>query len=262
MLFTHELKKHNLNDLDPLKDLWNDSDGCPDGVGDNSVIDSERETQVYFRNLEEHLIGHIKESCGAVGAIAWLTNGNILDALATLEDCAIVVQKEDFLRPDYANTVKDSNWRNWLRRKYDALKPTNPYSHQANMISSLSVCYGWCNHAVRCVGNHNSTKTPAFPRMHNKFLIVSKQRDFDKMLEAYPGLSDALEYCDLFLPTGVWTGSFNFTKNAGYSLENAIYTTDPEVVMAYYEEFGQIMAFSEPLDWSRDWIAPELRIGT
>lgn len=34
---------------------------------------------VYFRNLEKHLIKHIKESDAVFGAVAWLTNFNILE---------------------------------------------------------------------------------------------------------------------------------------------------------------------------------------
>ena len=64
------------------------------------------------------------------------------------------------------------------------------------------------------------------------------------------------------IPYAVWTGSFNLTKNASYSFENAIYTTDSEIVRAYYNEYGQIASMSEPLDWESDWIEPEWRIGS
>lgn len=59
------------------------------------------------------------------------------------------------------------------------------------------------------------------------------------------------------MPSAVWTGSFNFTQNSELSLENALYITDPEIVAAYFEEYGQIAAISEPLDWESKWIAPE-----
>ncbi|MNJ81293.1 hypothetical protein D3C77_800280 [compost metagenome] len=60
----------------------------------------------------------------------------------------------------------------------------------------------------------------------------------------------------------MWTGSFNFTKNATLSLENALFITDPKIVNAYFEEYGQIAAMSEELDWTSEWVAPVWRIGT
>ncbi len=105
--------------------------------------------------------------------------------------------------------------------------------------------------AVRCVGNHNRDKKPAFPRMHNKFLVFAK---------VSPG-SDEHE-SETIEPYAVWTGSFNFTKNATKSLENALYITEPSIVKAFFDEYGQIAAVSEPLDWTSDWAEPEWRIGT
>jgi phosphatidylserine/phosphatidylglycerophosphate/cardiolipin synthase-like enzyme len=65
-----------------------------------------------------------------------------------------------------------------------------------------------------------------------------------------------------FVPYEVWTGSFNFTKNATYSFENAIVSRDRNLVAAYFSEFSQLAALSEPLDWEVEWVAPEWRIGT
>ena len=63
-------------------------------------------------------------------------------------------------------------------------------------------------------------------------------------------------------PYEVWTGSFNLTYNASASLENAIVVKHPEIVWAYYREWEQIEAISEPLDWKSEWSAPEWRIGS
>ena len=53
---------------------------------------------------------------------------------------------------------------------------------------------------------------------------------------------------DTFVPRVVWTGSFNFTLNATNSFENAVVLHDPKIVNAFYQEWGQILALSEPLD--------------
>lgn len=46
------------------------------------------------------------------------------------------------------------------------------------------------------------------------------------------------------------------------SLENALYITEPAIVEAYFNEYQQIAALSEPLNWGSDWCAPEWRLGS
>ncbi|HEY6900413.1 MAG TPA: hypothetical protein VI233_07215, partial [Puia sp.] len=58
--------------------------------------------EVHLRNQEEIIIQKIlqyKEGL-IVGCVAWLTSLPILDALAQCKNVQILVQKEDFLRPD------------------------------------------------------------------------------------------------------------------------------------------------------------------
>jgi hypothetical protein len=229
-----------------LNDLCPDSDGnYPDVTPrDNSASSSDGSVRVYFRNLTDHLKEHIAESDAVFGCVAWLTHFDILDALASRQT-AIIVQKEDFLRPDLG---AKSNWKNQLRAKYRAMGCDLMRFAFDNMMGSLSTCSDPSIEPVRCVGNFNREKAPAFPRMHNKFLVFARIADQDQT--------------SVPVPYAVWTGSFNLTANAAASLENALYITHPEIVRAYFEEFGQIMALSEPLDWESDWSAPDLRIGT
>ncbi|MNG29679.1 hypothetical protein D3C84_1151500 [compost metagenome] len=86
--------------------------------------------------------------------------------------------------------------------------------------------------------------------MHNKFIVFAKVDD---------GSIDTFE---TITPYAVWTGSFNFTKSATLSLENALFITDAKIVKAYFEEYGQIAAMSEELDWTSEWVTPDWRIGT
>ena len=65
-----------------------------------------------------------------------------------------------------------------------------------------------------------------------------------------------------YVPYAVWTGSFNLTETAEKSLENALLIKNPKIVEAYYKEYGQICAMSEPLNWESNWIEPQWRIGT
>lgn len=83
--------------------------------------------------------------------------------------------------------------------------------------------------------------------MHNEFLVFC---DID---QEGNGLEDVL-------PRKVWTGSYNISANATASWENAVMIDSSEVAGAYAREYGQIMAFSEVLDWTSPWIAPEYRV--
>lgn len=228
----------NLNTLEPETDQRRASAQNKD----NSVTTAE--VEVYFRNLAETLLGHIAEAHLVVGCVAWLTHPEILTALANVES-AIVVQKEDFLRPDLGSR---SGWKRNLRSSYDALRCHRSRWEFGNMISELCTGGDIRITAVRCVGNLNREKSPAFPRMHNKFLVFCRIEDH--------------ENCEVVRPYAVWTGSFNLTNNAANSLENAVLIRQPEIVQAYFREFGQIMALSEPLDWESEWTAPEWRIGS
>ena len=208
----------------------------------NSVITSDLE--VYFRDLPKHIIGHISDAQLVLGCVAWLTHPGILAELAKTE-AAIVVQKEDFLRPDLGART---GWKKALRASYDALCCHRSRWEFGNMIGELSTGEDICMTAVRCVGNLNREKSPAFPRMHNKFLVFCRVED--------------RENCEEIVPYAVWTGSFNLTNNAANSLENAVLIRHSQVVQAYFQEFGQIMALSEPLDWESEWSAPEWRLGS
>ena len=222
-----------------------------DEYGNNALKDQSTKSQsansiVYFRNLENELIKHLKNADAIFGAVAWLTNEKILQALADVENVQIIVQKEDFLRPDcYAPW----NWKDSLREQYDALNCGIDRYEFPNLLAQADFAGDPEIEPVRCVGNHNSEQHPAFPRMHNKFIVFAK-----------------IEYCEhgerQIIPYAVWSGSFNFTQNSVLSYENAIYMTDPEIVSAYFKEYGQIAAISEPLDWTSEWVAPEWRIGS
>jgi len=237
--------------------VYDTGDYYPKEYMQNNNIYGEEGVHVYFRDIKKHLIHHIQSSDYVFGAVAWMTDFNIMHSLSSKE-VAIVVQKEDFLRPDI-NAKYYNHWKKEIRYHYDNLSNRfNRYCFHDNIISHLSVCSDPTIEAVRCVGNFNKDKVPAFPRMHNKFLIFA-----DKQAGGYDSYeSESEDDQPLFHLKGVWTGSFNLTYNATMSLENAVYMTEPTIINAYYREFGQIVALSEPLDWDSIWSTPEWRIGT
>ena len=220
-----------------------------------SATSSDESISVYFRNLEDELLSKINEYPIVVGCIAWLTNEKILKALSAKSRVSIIIQKEDFLRPDVGNWSGKK-----LRRLYGDLPPgprnNNAYAEiWGNLLSQLNYGYAWEAEPIRWAGNFNTEKNPAFPRMHNKFLVFCDEN------------SVSTKYEDLHLiePKSVWTGSFNLTNNATQSLENAIYVKDSKIVEAYFAEWQYIFGLSESIPnefWEMKWSPSDFRIGT
>lgn len=214
------------------------------------------EIEVYFDGHEERLVSIINQSDVVVGCVAWLTSKPLLQALAGCNAVSLVVQKEDFLRPDI-----DGAWTNYkahLRQLYDALPSgLNGGDIDNRLLGRVNQTGDRAIDAIRCCGLHNREKAPAWPRMHHKFIVLCRYEsylmmDFDGHVGEYPVVA----------PHTVCTGSFNYTKNATASLENVLIIRQPDIVKAYFDEWARVLALSESLDWTDDWCAPEYRIGT
>lgn len=239
-----------MNDLNQLKIQADTLNHSEVQLSDYQTASNDGKTDVYFRNIETHLLRHIAAADVVLGCVAWLTSEPLLKALAK-KQVSLIVQKEDFLRPD-ADVV--GHWKSRLRDLYSAIPATlcrYDEGFQSTSLYGMSCATDPTIDAIRCVGNLNSSKSPAFPRAHHKFVVFCKQVDVPES-----------EFGGGFAPYEVWTGSFNFTKNATASLENAVAMRDLNVVGAYFREYSQIAAISEPLNWTKEWVAPEWRIGT
>lgn len=247
-VFYHGLESQAVHDLNRLGINTDGQDRQP--LADYSGSFTPNSVHVYHRNLSDALIGHIHDAHTVLGCVAWLTHADILNALSLVEGgVQIVVQKEDFLRPDTEHDYDRARPLNKsLRAKYDALPSVGEQYHLPGIARHLNVCCILNIQPVRCLGNHNRDRRPAHPRMHNKFLVFCRAgHNPDEPTR---------------VPYAVWTGSFNMTQNATNSFENAVYIECPQVAEAYANEWAQIFALSEPLDWESDWCAPEFRIGT
>lgn len=217
---------------------------CPILPQDNSAVCGKIE--VYFRELKNHLLAKIAEHGVVVGCVAWLTDREICLAIAARK-ASIVVQKEDFLRPD---GTPQHHSKALLQALYSQIGchencHLDRFQFSDTILNHMSTCADPTVSGVRCVGNRNRDKAKTSPRMHNKFLVFCEIDEFNRI-----GAK------------AVWTGSFNFTHNAGQSFENAVFINDPRIAYAYLREYAQIMALSEPLDWTSEWMEPEWRIGT
>lgn len=215
------------------------------------------EIELHFDKLEDNIIRHIKESDTVLGCVAWLTNKKILEALQNVKS-SIIVQKEDFLRPD---SYKSDNFTKELKEMYKKLIPVQQpeprrwsFEHLIGIdidgcTGNYSIIKPLISHiggqteeieSVRCLGNINTDRNPAFPRMHHKFMIFLKRGK----------------------PNCVWTGSFNMTYNGTNSLENAVVLTNPDVVVSYINEWSCLLTNSENLNWNQEWCAQFIRFGS
>jgi len=236
----------------------------------------------HFKNLESAVINYIDRADAVFGCVAWMSNYKILDALAK-KSASIVVQKEDLWRPDFEDHFNDpSDRKQTLLNKY--MKIGCDFSRY-EMIGDYQGMSSHCDsgiNGVRCVGYYNREEKPSSPRMHHKFIVFAKsvckgdpgsKEMFDRLIErgVSPRCFEHLDEVDHYrddeksrvpVPYAVWTGSFNFSQNANNSFENALYIQNPDIAWAYFCEYAQILALSEPLEWDLDWSAPEWRIGS
>ncbi|CAH6420072.1 Hypothetical protein MVR_LOCUS27 [uncultured virus] len=185
--------------------------------------------------MEDHLVKYIGQASYAVGCACWLTNRNIIDALERMRGVKIIVSKEEFLNPKMQSAQRFSY--SCIRGCYNALSDLSkamctccPEPTVASLCPNYRHTFGTRMHdlpidgAVLTCGivNHGS-------RMHHKFLVF-----FDES----------------FKPIGVWTGSYNFSRNSNHSLENALYVTEPRVIQEYIKEFLAIYLLAEKYDWT------------
>ena len=223
-----------------------------------------------------------------VGCVAWLTNSRILDALAASKHYTnIVVQKEDFLRRDMGDGIVKGSpsrpWKDELRRRYSQLQSMMIGQLGTAALSDLDVMASLeqSNDPVRCAGYHSARADKHNrPNMHHKFLVFVKRlprSDADDALErinseqlggSFLHSSETKgDYVDWLYPPlyqaqEVWTGSFNMSLNATASRENAVLIRDPKIADLYKEEWGEMVAISEPLDWKAESPDPEYWEGT
>ncbi|AEQ32649.1 phospholipase D nuclease [Acanthamoeba polyphaga mimivirus] len=192
---------------------------------------SNKSIKPYFENLEEKIVDYISNAKYIVGCAAWLTSDNVMNALDKTCGCKIIVNKEEFLNSNME--ISDRPYYKSLRNKYHNL----PDIFNVNCICCNNKILK-CNNFNNIFGDLNHTDKKGailtcgvvnnMSKMHHKFLIF-----FDEKMKPY----------------GVWTGSYNLSKTSNYSLENALYITDMDVIMEYIKEFKVIYNYSEPHEW-------------
>jgi len=186
----------------------------------------------YFRNIKRALLNHIDAADYVVGCIAWYTDPDIIRALNEKERASVVLQKETFL-----SSCKDGSWNNELRELYAeggedlsdlSIGPLVTAAEDGFVFPGRFRCFGL---------NRKGTA----PRMHHKFVVFGN----------VDGSSEQIDF------HSVWAGSFNFTKNASLSLEDAELVEGRGVAQSFLLRWSQVLCMSEPLDWTSDDFSPE-----
>ena len=215
----------------------NDAEG-PGVQNDYSIINEKSDVEVCFKNIEEFIISKIEKHSYIVGCMAWLTNENILKALSKKSSVSIIVQEEDFLRPDSSFDGHKLKWKNKIRSLYDNLPKGSIYLMElSGQMINCAGDQGEIIGGIRRLGKLNTEKSPAFPRMHNKFIVCYEGG----------GLAGG-RFC-----AEVLTGSFNFSENSNNSLENVVCLKDSDIVNAFIKQYTEICLMSVELDWNGDW---------
>lgn len=120
------------------------------------------------------------------GCVAWLTSTPVLDALAKVPRVQLIVQKEDFLRPDGVRQSRGNKWHRDLRERYARLhgiswssipRPADGFIDRLfahnRLRNDFSRAIDKGIEPVRCLGESGSqpgNQAGAF-RMHHKFLV-------------------------------------------------------------------------------------------
>jgi phosphatidylserine/phosphatidylglycerophosphate/cardiolipin synthase-like enzyme len=242
------MKNRNLNSLKALRVYFEHSRPKETTLRDNYVrAVSEVEVEAYFKRLEEALVEKIATADAVVGCVAWLTSEPVIGALAARPNgVSILIQKEEFLRPDIGDT---RGFPARLRKSYAALPSINPPVDGWNEPRDAEIGSGsYVDLSVRCIGFGRRKNEITLPRMHHKFLVFCRSTDFDESKTIWP-----------YEPFAVWTGSFNMTRNGTMSLENAVFIRNYQIAEAYFSEWDSLLMVSEQLDWSSVYANPDIQ---
>ena len=225
--------------------------------------------EVVFRDYRRRLLQLLEEArrrgLVCLGAVAWMTDSEILDALARLPT-SLIVQKELYLRSD-DRSGPNPGWAALMREQFDALAYSDR-DHDLFLRQNFPAPLGNMNllgdqqiSGVRCCGARalDGHYRRGSPLMHNKFLVFARLS-----LAPAPGQEEEEDPDGdiLWEPEMVWTGSCNLSRTAARSRENSIIIRDPKVATAYLREWVDLMCLSESLDWQSEDPAPEWRQDT
>lgn len=249
--------KANLNDIDPVDDGFLRLDK-------NNIEQQICSVSAYFRNIKAELIANINKADAVFGCVAWLSNPDIINALASREILSVVISEKQDVK-----SISDLKLhKNWITPTHLA----NNFNHFYTLTNSITLGVEdislnlplcsirqlrerdiWVEENVRDKHDGDS------PYLHNKFVVFasleySKENLQDASIEYWGNKTegDPQGYIrrnakPIINPYAVWTGSFNFSSAAERHLENAVLIHGNSIAEKYFREFAQIYLLSTRL---------------
>lgn len=162
--------------------------------------------------------------------------------MGRLKICQVVMQKEDWMRPDY-------DGKHPAKTRPDLyMGGAGFYRIGLDVLSGLSYCSDPRVERFRCFGIAGDPARR--PVMHHKFLVGCAT------------VGDESRNSGLSLdPQTVWVGSFNMTKGSCRNMDSAL-VLGKEPAAAYFQEWVDIVTHSEPLNFEHEWCEPQWRQGS
>ena len=221
--------------------------------------------EVVLRNLKGRFVDLLDEArrdgLVCTGVFYRLTEPEVLESLATLPT-SIVVQKDGCWRAA-GDSMSQPGWKHLLRSDYDDIAgsgeqhPLFQRQHCPSPLGDVGLLEGQTISGIRCFGLANDSgadeKSPV-PILHHKFVIFSELTDAG---EPEPGDVTDPSGNVTWRPRILWTGSYNPTRLASRSLENAVIIRRKDVAVQFLLAWAKIMAISEPLDWTDPGLNPQ-----
>jgi hypothetical protein len=186
-----------------------------------------------------------------IGCVPWLTDYAVTRALASFDQCCIVVDKQ---QPEYNAVRQLASKGNALSSAYldgfdEIALPDEggnpPVIHPSS--GRFSVELG----PVRVAGWRRAKDGAPRPMLHSKMLVLGVTTYYEDD-EEFAG--DILK----FRPKSTWMGSANWTQAARNHIEFGLWSTDPDLVQHNYEYLLSLLTFSEPRGASSIGPEPEL----
>ncbi|MEJ3741750.1 hypothetical protein WEI85_00410 [Actinomycetes bacterium KLBMP 9797] len=188
----------------------------------------------------------------AIGCVPWLTDHAVAEALASFDQCCIVVDKQ---QPEYDAVRRLANEGNPLSSAYldgfeeMALPDKNgkaPVIHpNSGRLDPVELG------PVRVAGWRRASDGTAMPMLHSKLLVLGVTTYYEDD-EMFAG--DVLK----FHPKSTWVGSANWTQAARRHIEFGVWSSDPDLVQHNYEYLLSLLTFSEPRGAATIGPEPEL----
>ncbi len=184
----------------------------------------------------------------AMGCVPWLTSGPVLDCLAALAGCCIVISKAASRKAASALAAADNGLPNFSSGLRDLApmedrQPVVVVGPGGRMpehdLGPLRIA-GWTPRRGR-----------AAPLMHAKLLVLGELRWAEDVIGGGEDL--------FFFSRSVSWGSANWTKGSANNLEIALWSYDKTLVEQSKKFAESLIEFSEPWDSTAESPDPNLR---